>query len=71
MKKLVPTVALDCRTVCGIRVCVGGGFLRKLGGKKKKAYVRLQRKVKGGWVCVCGCVCVGVCVCLIRGKTQA
>ena len=67
MKKLVPTAALDCRRVCGIRVL--GGFLRKLGGKKKKAYVRLQRKVKGsggwvgGWVCVC--------VCLIRGKTQA
>lgn len=37
-----------------IRMC--GGFLRKLGGKKKKAYVRLQRNVKGSGVCVCMCV---------------
>lgn len=52
MKKQIPTAALACRRVCGIRMC--GGFLRKLGGKKKKAYVRLQRKVKGsGGVCVC------------------
>ena len=51
MKKLVPTAALDCRRLCGIRVL--GGFLRKLGGKKKKAYVRLQRKVKGSGVCGC------------------
>ena len=32
--------------------CVDG-FLRKLGGKKQKAYVRLQRKVKGSGGCVC------------------
>ena len=36
------------------------GFIRKFGGKGKKACVRLQRRVKGSSVRVCMCVCVCV-----------